>query len=162
MSEERDNILFVCTANICRSPMAERLMRHALDAEDEPLRRLNVASAGVAACAGEKASSNAIMALKKVNLSLSDHRSRPVSEELIRRALAIFCMTDSHLAMLNYRFEKLPEHLYLMREFLDENVAPNIPDPYGMGLLAYEACRDSMVEAIPSIVRFLKKLLVEK
>ena len=52
------SILIVCTANICRSPMGEGLLRHALAAEPEPLRSLKVLSAGVAARDGEPVSEN--------------------------------------------------------------------------------------------------------
>ena len=136
--------------------MAARLLEHALDAEEEPLRSLKVASAGIAACNGEPPSANSHKALQKVGLSLDDHRSQPVTHELIDRSLAIFGMTESHRALLTYHFENLPQHVYLMREFLDDN--PEIPDPYGMSLTEYEACRDSMVEAIPSLIRFLKEI----
>lgn len=136
--------------------MAEKLMEHALAAEEEPLRSLKVASAGIAASNGETASANSHKALQKVGLSLDGHRSQPVSHELIDRSLVVFGMTESHRALLTYHFDALPQHVYLMREFLNEN--HEIPDPYGMALGEYEACRDSMVEAIPAIVRFLKQI----
>ena len=58
-------VLIVCTANICRSPMAAALLRHALAAQAEPLRSLQVVSAGVAAREDEPATENSIIALKK-------------------------------------------------------------------------------------------------
>lgn len=136
--------------------MAEKLLEHALAAEEEPLRSLKVASAGIAACNGESASPNSHKALQKVGLSLAGHVSQPVSRELLDRSLAIFGMTESHRALLTYHFDPLPQHVYLMREFLNDH--HEIPDPYGMNLDEYEACRDSMVEAIPSIIRFLKEI----
>jgi protein-tyrosine-phosphatase len=156
MAQEKNQILCVCTANICRSPMAARLLAHALAAEAEPLNSLGVTSAGVAACTGERASANAVAALKKVGIDLDHHRSQPVSQELMESALAVFCMTESHRALLYYHFDPLPAPVYLMRELLPPPATPEIPDPYGMDLRAYEACRDSMVEAVPSILRFLR------
>ena len=158
MSSQPDTLLFVCTANICRSPMAARLMRHALEAEPEPLRSLKVESAGVVAGIGDAPSRNSEEALRKVNLDLKNHRSQPVTPEMLDRALAVFCMTESHRAMLNTHFHNLPEHVYLMRELFANGGNPEIPDPYGMSLGAYEACRDSMVEAVPSLLQFLRKL----
>lgn len=162
MEHQSKQILCICTANICRSPMAARLLAHALAAEDEPLKSLRVVSAGVAACKGDPASPNAVAALKKVNLSLEAHASQPVTDELLRSSLLALCMTESHRALLSYHFDPLPTPVYLMREFLPPPASPEIPDPYGMDLRSYEACRDSMVEAIPSIVRFLKDLLTSK
>jgi protein-tyrosine-phosphatase len=156
MTQQAKRILCICTANICRSPMAARLLEHALAAEDEPYRSLEVASAGVAACRGDPASANAVAALRKVGLSLENHQSQPVTKELLESSLMAFCMTESHRALLYYHFDPLPTPVYLMREFLLPPANPEIPDPFGMDVRAYEACRDSMVEAIPSIIRFLK------
>lgn len=159
MSDSPANVLFVCTANICRSPMAERLLAHALKNEEAPLAAFEVHSAGVAAYPGDRASGNAHRALAKVGISLDDHLSRPVTNDLLAASAAVFCMTESHRQLLNARFTHVPEHIYLMREFLPGEADREIPDPFGADLAAYEACRDSMVEAIPSIVRFLKTLV---
>lgn len=141
--------------------MAARLLSHALAAEEEPLKSIPVVSAGVAACNGDAASSNAVTAMKKVGLSLAEHTSQPVTDELLRSSLFVLCMTESHRALLTYHFDPLPTPVYLMREFLDAE-DPEIPDPYGMDLRSYEICRDSMVEAIPSIISFLKNHLTSK
>lgn len=155
-------ILCICTANICRSPMAERLLAHALAAEEEPLRSIKVVSAGVAARKGERPSPHSVTALNKVGLDLDDHRSQPVTKELLESSFLTLCMTESHRALLAYHFENLSDRVYLMRDFLPKENAGEIPDPYGMNLAAYECARDSMVEAIPAIVRFLKKTLVDE
>jgi len=157
MAPEKSQIVCICTANICRSPMAERLLAHALAAEEAPLKSLRVVSAGVAACHGDQPSHNSVAALKKVGLDLTDHRSQPVSRELLESAFAVFCMTESHRALLYYHFDPLPAPVYLMRGLMQDGTSQEIPDPYGMDLRAYETCRDSMVEAVPSILRFLRE-----
>lgn len=160
MLEDKPNLLlFVCTANVCRSPMAEVLMRHALAAEEEPLRSLQTASAGVVAAPGHPATGNSQTALKKVGLSLTKHKSQPVTPELLSRCLAVFAMTESHLDILQAHFDQLPERLFLFREFIPDNPQKEIPDPYGADLRHYEACRDSMVEAIPPLLKYLRKEL---
>ena len=138
--------------------MAERLFSHALNREDEPLKSLTVRSAGVAAYPGQPSSENAVLALKKVGIPLTDHWSRPVTTDLLASSMAVFCMTESHRQLLNARFPEAPDHMYLMREFLPAEAGREIPDPFGADLAAYEACRDSMVEAIPSIIRYLKSI----
>lgn len=153
----RDHIIFVCTANICRSPMAERLLAHGLAAEGTPLDQLKVASAGISAYTGDPASVNSVKALNSVGLDLADHRSQQISQELLDKAFAVFCMTQTHRSLIEVHFEYVPKHLYLMRELMPEGSTIEIPDPFGRDLKEYEACRDSMVEAIPSLLAFLRQ-----
>ena len=156
------HILTVCTANICRSPMAEALLQHALRAEAEPLKSLKVLSAGVAARSGERITPHSATALKKAGIPFQGHNSRPLTPDLLKNALVVLCMTESHRAMIQMSFDPPPEHLYLFREFLPASSNPEIADPYGGSLLDYEACRDEMVEAIPSLLKFIKSLNISK
>lgn len=136
--------------------MAEKLLEHALDAEDSLRGKIPVISAGVAAYPGEPATRHANTVLKKVGLSLDQHRSRPVNPELLENALLILCMTESHRYALLSQYDDISAPIMLLRELVP-NGDREIPDPYGGNLMHYEACRDSIVEAIPSIIRFLKK-----
>jgi protein-tyrosine phosphatase len=151
-------IIVVCTANVCRSPMGEKLLQHALAAEPEPLRSLKVVSAGIAASRGQPATENSVAALKKVGLDLSSHASQPLTQALLDKAVAVFCMTESHRAMIELNFDRVPKHLYLFREFFGLDGDSEIPDPYGSCFRDYEACRDSMVEAVPSLVKALREI----
>lgn len=156
------HILVVCTANICRSPMAAGLLQHALAAQPEPLRSLPVVSAGIVAHTGDRVSENSVIALKKTGIDISGHRSRPVTQAMLDEALVVLCMTESHRASIQLQAEEVPGHLYLFREFLPPPAAREIADPYGGSLKAYEQCRDEMVEAIPSLVARLKTLVPAK
>jgi protein-tyrosine-phosphatase len=151
-------IVTVCTANICRSPMAAALLQHALAAQPAPLRSLKVISAGVAARRGTPVSENSVLALKKVGIDVSGHRAQPLTQELLDEAFAVLCMTESHRAMIQVQAEPVPRNLFLFREFLPGNVDQEIADPYGGPLKIYEASRDEMVEAIPALVAHLKTL----
>lgn len=156
MASERNLILTICTGNVCRSPMAEKLLQHALAGQGTPLNQIEIVSAGVAAGYGEPASVNSVTALKKVKIDLDGHKSQPVTQDLIDRAFLILGMTQSHIDTLNYYHTDLPERVHLFREFMGKDDSPEIPDPYGQNYTAYAACFDSMAEAIPSLVAYLK------
>jgi protein-tyrosine-phosphatase len=155
------HVLILCTANICRSPMAEGLLAHALAAQPEPLKSIKVVSAGVSARPNEPVSEYSVVALKKVGIDIAGHKARAMSRDLLDGAIAVFGMTESHRAMVQLRAAPAPQHLYLFREFLPKPAHPEIPDPYGGPLKLYEAARDEMVEAVPSIVEFLKKMTAD-
>ena len=156
------HILVVCTGNICRSPMAEGLLKHALTGQPEPLKSLRVVSAGVAARTGEAISENSVTALKKGGIDISGMHSQALTQKLLDDALVVFGMTESHRAIIQFKSMPVPKHLYLFREFLPAPAEKEIGDPYGGPLKVYEACRDEMVEAIPGILAFLKTLLSAK
>jgi protein-tyrosine-phosphatase len=149
-------IVTVCTANICRSPMAAALLQHALAAQPEPLRSIRVISAGVSAHPGEAVSPNSVTALKKVGLDLSTHRSRLLDQEMLNEATLVLCMTEAHRLIIQRQANPSPDNLFLFREFMKDAVDLDIPDPYGGPLRVYEVARDEMVEAIPSLVEYIK------
>lgn len=150
-------ITCVCTANICRSPMAERLLAHALAVEKNPLNTLKVVSCGISAIEGEAASPNSVKALKNVGIDLDNHSSRQISLDLLKRSALVLCMTESHRYYTTQIYPEIKAPVMLMRDLMPPGSDPQIPDPFGLNLSHYEACRDSMVEAIPHIIKFLKE-----
>jgi len=154
-------IIVVCTANICRSPMAAALLQHALAAQPEPLRSFKIISAGVAARADDPVSENSVLALKKVGLDISKHTSRPLTQKMMDEASLVLGMTESHRAMIQLQAEPPPKNLFLFREFLPQRGDKQIGDPFGGPLKLYESTRDEMVEAIPSLVEFIKTHLAK-
>jgi len=152
-------IVTVCTANICRSPMAAALLQHALAAQPEPLRSLRVISAGVASRPGEAVSENSVLALRKVGIDVTHHRSQALTQRMLDEAFAVLCMTESHRAMIQVQADPVPKNLWLFRQFVPGEGDKEIGDPYGGPLRIYEAARDEMVESIPGLIEHLKTLM---
>ena len=159
MAVERDTVTFVCTGNTCRSPMAEALLRATLVKRGQGLEKLKVASFGLAAESGLPASTNSFKAMQRIGLDVGAHRSRLLTQADVDRSVVIFGMSEAHLAALHSRFDSLPEFVLLLRDVLPDDVPRDIPDPFGGPYREYEECRDSMVEAIPAMVEFLRQNL---
>ena len=157
MPAERDMVVLVCSGNTCRSPMAEVLLRAALAKEGGKLAQLHIVSAGIGAYPGDAASDNAVKALARIGLDLSSHSSCPLDQATVDRAIAIFGMAAGHVDALKSRFSNLPQVVRRLREQLPMTAGRDIPDPFGGNLGEYEACRDSVIEAIPSVVACLKE-----
>jgi protein-tyrosine-phosphatase len=151
-------ITVICTGNSCRSPMAERLLQHALEGQADPLNTYKVISAGVSAFPGGTASRNAVVALKKVGLDLTDHRSRTLSDHLIEVSDLILTMTSSHADVIRMRFPGLEIPVCRFREWINSG-SREVSDPCGGPLDLYLDTRDNLAEAIPSIIAYLKKNL---
>jgi protein-tyrosine-phosphatase len=157
MSESK-YVLILCTANICRSPMAAGLLRHALSGLPEPVRSVGVVSAGVSARLGAPVTEHSVTALKRVGIDISDHRSQPLTQKLLDHALAVFCMTETHRLTIAATADPVPRNLLLFREFMPGG--REIEDPFGGPLALYEGARDEMVEAVPSVVEFIRTKLL--
>ena len=139
--------------------MAEALLRATLVKRGQGLEKLKVASFGLAAEDGQPPSANSVKAMQRIGLDVSGHRSRLLTQADVDRSVVIFGMTESHLAALHSRFDVLPDCVLLLRDVLPTDVPRDIPDPFGGGYRDYEECRDSMVEAIPAMVEFLRQNL---
>jgi protein-tyrosine-phosphatase len=106
-------ILFVCTGNICRSPMAEGLFRYSMKARND----YRVFSAGVGAIDGQAPSTHAVRALRDLGIDISNQRSRALTPELVEQADFIFGMTHSHVDTVMLLYPHAAEKTFLLREF---------------------------------------------
>lgn len=150
-SAKGQNVLFVCTGNTCRSPMAEGLFRKALGKRSGWV----VRSAGVSASVGSKESRETAKVLRDRGAALDGFRSQQVSEALILEADAVFAMTQGHLYALEDEFPDHCDKFYLVGDFVDDGTC-DVPDPIGMGARAYEEVAKVLESAFPGILRFLE------
>jgi len=121
-------ILAVCTANICRSPMLEGLLRARL-ARDDARRGWQVRSAGVWAAEGDPASPYAIEEMALRGIDLQAHRSRSVTREQMEEMDLVLVMTRHHAEGLKVAFPEQAHKVYMVSEMVGQTY--DIYDPYG-------------------------------
>lgn len=144
----RCNILFVCTGNTCRSPLAQVIARQILaqhyGVKEHELEQagVSISSAGVAALAGCPASSTALEVARQMGLDLSTHRSRPLSPELIRQADLIYCMSRFHRQAVLDMVPEAADRTFLLDDQAD------LDDPVGGDLAEYQACAQRIRAAL--------------
>ncbi len=127
------NVLFVCTGNTCRSPMAEALLKA------EGLKNVNVMSAGLAANF-EPISENSRKTLETRGIDYSDFVSKPLTLELIEKSDLVFCMSEGHKeALKNF------DNVFVLGE--------GISDPYGLPLPFYEECCTQIEREIDGLIK---------
>ena len=146
-------ILFVCTGNVCRSPMAEGLFRHAVKGRGD----FCVLSAGVGAIDGQPPSAYAVQALRELGIDISQQRSRMLTAELVNQADYIFGMTHGHVDAVNLLYPQAVEKTFLLREFDDtlDVFEKDISDPIGGSLEVYLECRDQIEQGLASMLKFI-------
>jgi glycine hydroxymethyltransferase len=149
------SVLFVCTGNICRSPIAEGIFRQLLGNRKD----IEVASAGVHAVRGQPPSLYAVQVCEEEGVDISGLRSQPLTATLIDQATHIFAMTGAHLETIQMLFPSGAEKSFLLREFEEPGttVWRDVPDPIGLGRDVYEVCARTIKNALPSVLAFVEQ-----
>ena len=144
-------ILFVCTGNTCRSPLAEALLQHELKKKELGF-KLQVSSAGLAVYAGERISENVLLLLQEEQIEYDSQRhAKKLDHKLVKDADLILTMTKDQLRQVMLRFPESSSRVYLLTAY--SGLEPvDIKDPYG-------ECPEKYRQAMEEIRLALKNLI---
>ena len=142
-------ILVVCVGNICRSPMAEYLLRHKLRSD-----RITVESAGIGALVDKPADPTTLEILAEQGIDASEHRARQVTEEMLRQTDLILSMESKHLQHLYKMAPQIRGRAFLLGKWEQDM---SVPDPYRQQRPAFEHAFKLIDQATSSWLKYLDK-----
>ncbi|MDZ7262190.1 MAG: low molecular weight protein arginine phosphatase [candidate division KSB1 bacterium] len=157
------HILFVCTGNSCRSPMAEGLLKHKLPEKFDG--KVVVRSAGTLGLEGNSATPFAITAAKERGVDISHHRSQGVEERLVKEADIIFAMAEDHKEYLERQFPRVRENVFQLKKCGRDSKklkSVSIKDPMGGSMAVYRRCCREIDKELDRILPLLIRLIEDK
>ena len=149
-------IMFICTGNICRSAMAEGMMKKLIEEKNIDAQ---IFSCGIYAETGDYATYNAIEAVKDYEVDISSHRATNIRDSKIKEMDLILCATVSHKQSVLYLYPELTWKIYTMKEHagIDKDGQDlDIKDPWGYDLDVYHHCALEIKECLDKIVKKIK------
>ena len=155
MSAKKPKIIFVCTGNTCRSPMAELLLKKAL--EKFELQGITVASAGIAAKRGDTINPKSAQALTEYGIEVGEFKSKKLNDRMLRDAYAIVCMTEKQRDyLMDARWNALKKQGEEAQEnnvySFAELAGYEIPDPYGKDMEAYRYVFGLLAKGMKTVI----------
>lgn len=151
------SVLFICTGNICRSPLAEYFFSDYVEKQGAG-DRFDISSAGTYAIDGNRATYEALEAGRRRGLDLTPHRARPVNGSLLSAADHVLVMTQSHHDWLCRHYPGLENKIYLAKLFPshlsgEPPEITDVPDPYGESVGYYLEVLKMLEPVLPKLFR---------
>lgn len=148
-------IIFVCTGNTCRSPMAEAIFRDII-VEKGIDKNFEVSSAGIYSFEGDPASYQAIEVMKKeFGIDLKTHRAKIIDDSDIEKADIILTMTKHHRDMIIDIYPEASEKVHILKEFAGIKEDTDVIDPFGQDYDTYKSCANEIEELLVEILERL-------
>lgn len=132
-----DNILVVCVGNICRSPMAEALLKHRFPNK-------TIDSAGVGALVGHPADTASLEIMSKQHMDINNHVAKQMDEGLAKKADIIFTMSDGQTKWIEERWPFCRGKTFKLGHWMDKDIA----DPYKHDISAFETAYQDIVDGL--------------
>ena len=154
------NILFVCTGNTCRSPMAAALLRQLLNERGGEFENVRVSSAGLYARPGAPAAPEAVETMRGYGVDLSNHLARELAREELVAADLILTMTNAQKKQIIKIYPAVKDRTYVLREYLSANRTAgkdqwDVPDPFGQPLAVYQQCATVLEKDLRALIELL-------
>lgn len=152
-------IVFVCTGNTCRSPMAQGLFHKILTDLDMPAHHFQVSSAGLHALKNQPVSAEAVAAMQDYKIDISQHRTAPLEKLQVEEADLLLTMTHWQADYIKEFFPSKKDRTFSLSEYVGyDNM--NIEDPYGAELITYKKCAADLnrllMEAMVKIIELIE------
>lgn len=142
------NILFVCTGNTCRSPMAQGLLEDMARKKDLDI---VVKSAGVFALDGQSVSREAVQVLREEGINISHHRANMIHRDLVEESDLILTMSKSHKEALLSKYDFIEGKVFTLKEYA-YGLEEDILDPFGRGIDVYRHTKEEIKDALKEII----------
>ena len=143
------NVLFICTGNTCRSPMAEGILKKITREKGLDIKS---SSAGIFAHRGSPAAINAIVSLADIGIDIRNHTSQEAAEDIIDKSDLILTMTASHKDILVSNYPDKKYKIFMLNEYAFGK-EKDIQDPFGGDKTVYDMARDEIIYAIEKIYK---------
>jgi protein-tyrosine phosphatase len=153
------SVLFVCTANVCRSPMASTLFKDIVSRELSDQGGWLIESAGTLAVEGMPAAKNSRLVMNERGFDIEDHRSQTVDRDLLNKFDLILTMERHHKESLSIEFPEISGRVYVISEMVGH--AYDIWDPVGGTLNEFRATADELADILTQGYGRIKRLAVE-
>ena len=161
--EKINRIIFVCTGNTCRSPMAEYLLRELIqNSEELDQENWEIISAGISAVKGVKANEKTEEVMSELNIDTSGHLTRGIDDIDLNKSDIILTMSRKHSRFLILEHPDLADNIFTLKEFAENENGKDIEDPFGLSLKFYRSTRDEIKAELKNILLKLKNFDVKE